>query len=585
MKTIGELSSYSKFESNDKITTVNADEAFREVDGLGQGEVVVAQSLEDILNFDRDFAESIIPNWRECSPISLSESIENMFGRINEQDEDRFFDLLKQVRELDEVREILYRIKDIGPNNERQRTIAEIYNRFSSQNPEHHLETEDINIAMLLDFVSYFKSEFEKTVKDMGVKGMVIQSRNSLLSRLESGKDIPLIKKADRLRIAEDIKRVPIIIEDSLTAEVQRDRSTNDWLGYFLPDKRVCYVDPLAIASSFQDLFDERLSQVIYHELFHAATLDVYELREFKEEETEVPSVKPFISRKEPVWPPFLFEAMVEKFAVYCIAPNVDVDKIYQSSAVKQQDKALNMIFGNLHPISREEHWRLKKNADSPVRHMLVNKKHALVSEIIPKSYYRYRYLLDIMMHKIDWESVGITSGQAEKLLIDGFLERPENEIKSDKRWPKRKRLMATINEATNPGFFNRLTRVVEQIGIDEAITILSSPDFNPRDPNAIPILMSSNQYKYLSRHGKQQALDFRRAYLQILRGQNASQHDIDRAEKRVELAIKSSVALHNYQQVLRGLRAKLGGGEKTEDDIVDILVYEKWQRDRRNNT
>lgn len=586
MESNRELNKYSRFDVNEKISTASADEALRGNESFRNGEVVVAHNLVDILQIDRGLLETIEPNWREYTPSYLLEIIESYgYSNIDIETEDELFKLVDQIKYLDALSDVIEQIKRNGPQNERQKVIVETYGKYLSLKLDMNVDNVDISVVTLINFVSYFKSEFEDIVEKIGVKEKVINSQESLIDILESGKDIPLIKKKDRLRIAEDVKRMPIVIEDTLTAEINWKINTSDRLGYFTPETRVCYVDPIAIASNYKDLFDERLSQVVYHELFHAATMDVYELRKFKDQEEDwLPTEQPFIYRKVPVWPKFLYEAMVEKLAIYCLAPTINLDKIYRSSAVRSEDRLMRTIFGDLHPVSKEEVWRLEKNQDNSVEHMLVSRKHKFLSEIIPKSYREYRLLVDLIIQQVDWESIGITTNQAEKMLVDAFLERPENETRSDKRWPKRKRFMSAVNEATSPGFFNRLTRVVEQLGPSEAIKILSSSTFDSKDIDAIPFLISTEKYRVLAFKGGQKLLDSRRSRLKRLQDHNAPQNIIDEAQREVVEAINSSVALHNYEQVLRGLKAKINNGEKPKEELADILVYEKWQRDRKRN-
>jgi hypothetical protein len=282
-----------------------------------------------------------------------------------------------------------------------------------------------------------------------------------------------------------EISQVPLMIADPLIATIEVG-DTSDAMGWFSFGKRIAYVDPATIYSSAgsvtrgrgsegtdsrNNLFQAQLRKTTYHELIHATNSLVYDYSENDISNGVRGSI---------LWPKFIRESMTEKLAY--LAASKKFEQLGSKVDVTISEKALRELVGD----------------DSS--ELMAPKRVRDMMESLPSSYFSYRLIIDTLIAKLDWESVGLERKDVEKLFIGAVFEQPNHELPAgEQKYPLRKRLNQAIAEVAHPGILNKLGVLVDILGPNVVLDILQSSNFDPHDPSSIPWISSPRRMEVIS--------------------------------------------------------------------------------------
>jgi len=385
--------------------------------------------------------------------------------------------------------------------------LKTIYEQYLTEHPDGQL---DDTFGKVLDFVDYYVAEIQKEITESGTIELVKQCRTDLVIYLRT-KCSKLGSKKDCQRMADEIESTPVVITDPITNLIE-EVASDDYLGWFWPERRVAFVDSTAIYryanrrlmpanTSLTDLDHQPLDitesnkaclrLTLYHELFHAVTNDVYVAWHDDISESMNPKA---------LWPRFIYEAMVEKAAYL---------------AASESDKFISKLPSIKANLGEMEFRNYLGAADIP--EVLSNRRVQKQREIFPSVYVGYRMIVDALVAKLDWERAGLDRTAGEKLLIAAFFERPETDSRlANERYPYRKRLNAAITRAGHKGMIAKLAALESMVGTSGILSILLDPNFDPHDPEQLPWIAAPIRQKNLVLN--KQTLDKLRSRLNTLK-------------------------------------------------------------------
>lgn len=490
-----------------RITVEETDQMLRIEDTIVAGSV----TLEPIPQLDcivLDSVSNMEAEWGySLENMSLQEAID---GPLSSEDEELdIVDELKAEEEFEarlrqhrattywyDSASLLSKMQDSSfeSRSERQTAIVEILSKFSYEHGSVSLDPNTAgSLLAIRNFVNFYTNIYEQTTAEVLPVSVVEQFRQDMLDTIDSRQVASVILKPERRRIKDDITRVPIIIIDPITAELQA-KENKEFLGWFIPSKRRCYIDPLSISNVAVNIA-EKVNEddvksivhdigrtVVFHELFHAATNDTYVKSKHVFTERYEQGEHLAMSKKNRLWPKFFDEAMVEKLANF-------INAVY---LLNNPSKTAHQAFyrGNI----TSSKWRIAAGTNP---RDLVNPKSVAASQNLTfKTYAENRLLMDTVFDRLDWESAGLTRVQAEKLLLRAFLERPTDVTTGTpaQRWPMRKAFLSAVGKAGFPGLINKLGMISDLIGVNEALDIVEDPNFDIHDSSQLPWLLGKQR-------------------------------------------------------------------------------------------
>jgi len=137
-------------------------------------------------------------------------------------------------------------------------------------------------------------------------------------------------------------------------------------------------------------------------------------------------------------------------------------------------------------------------------------------------AYDDFRFLLDMMMAKLDWETAGIDQVQAEKLLSRALLDGPSGIHDVDHNCKYIRAFHAALTKASFPGFMVHLREIFEHEGIGILLNYFDSPSFDPHDKESLPRTLTTKLYEW--ERYSDASLEARRPHTQLLE-KYAKQH------------------------------------------------------------
>lgn len=336
------------------------------------------------------------------------------------------------------------------------------------------------SLRTLEGFMGHYASKLDQLSGSIDFKQVIDDARLSAVTAADTPTIRRYMNRVARLRFAAVAEQTPVQIIDPLTS-LTDDAAQEQNLGSFFPHRRTCTVDPFTISRMVRTMQHERteleiaslieaqLSLTVMHELVHAATDDAYYLREV-DDDTMVDS--------QPLWPKYWNEGMTEKLSNVMFAQSTDISQLPYAGGDNEFTYRSSM-------------------ADSP-KEIMSDKDNMANRQSIKQSYAEYRLLIDTIFDKLDWPAAGLTWKTAEQLAGRAFTELPSPDA-SPKHYKDRLTFHKAISQAAHPGFMMKLNGLVEAYGTSLVMDILTDPNFDPHDPQALPALTGTEQMRELN--------------------------------------------------------------------------------------
>lgn len=112
-------------------------------------------------------------------------------------------------------------------------------------------------------------------------------------------------------------------------------------------------------------------------------------------------------------------------------------------------------------------------------------------------AYAEYRFMLDMMMAKLDWEAAGIDQIEAEKLLCRALFDGPSKINEVDKSCPHIRAFHSALTEASFPGFMVHLREIGDHESFAMLLNYFDSPSFDPHDKESLPRTLTTKLYEW----------------------------------------------------------------------------------------
>ncbi len=181
--------------------------------------------------------------------------------------------------------------------------------------------------------------------------------------------------------------------------------------------------------------------QVVYHELIHAIG-------------TPWAYATSSGAHRGVYFPDFIEEALAEKLSFRMLSPE-------QQKYIRRYNKDGDY---------REYYPKL--------RHSMLKPRHTMSG-----TYNMYRYGLDLMMSKLDWQATGITQVRAEELLFAAFVDGPSQIDTVEHTSSNLAVFHKALTAASFPGLMQHIRDINEhEGGAQRVMNCFDAPDFDPHD-------------------------------------------------------------------------------------------------------
>ncbi|MDL2341556.1 MAG: hypothetical protein QFB87_00550 [Patescibacteria group bacterium] len=422
------------------------------------------------------------------------ECFENSGGFYDMDDDEcaEYYLLKNKFKDMRDIANLLHDTEHLdGEADLRIGYIKDLIQDYRVLSPEVNFNDEQSGSASETeDFLNYYAYAITARITEEKWADKIDGWRERYVEALDSPKLKALLPAETRRRFAEDARKAPVRITDPITSILNSQIWEAEIFGMMDPEDRTVSIDPFSAnhvmnrdARTVSKLFatvgednplvrfnddanEARILKTLFHELIHYSTNEYYHLSK-QHDLAESTIVEEHVSIRQS-WPKFWFEGMTEKLAQLMAAEVLDYKSLPRDRTLRERSA-----------------WT--ETSIEP-RQIGTTKKTEELTDRILVAYPEFRILIDTLFERLDWQAAGLKPAEAEKLAFRAFTDRV---MPGGASGTHRMRFIEAINKAAHPGFWMKLTTLVESYGTGLMTDMLSDPKLNVHNPSGMPWLTS----------------------------------------------------------------------------------------------